>query len=189
MSIKKSLNSVKTVGKSGTTIWFTGFSASGKTTMAMLLRDALLKKSIQSVILDGDEVRTTINNDLGFTISDREENNRRIAEIAKIINKSGVISLCAFITPTNKIRNNIKHIIGAANFILVFVDTPLATCQERDTKSLYKKAQEGKVKNFSGISSIFETPSSPNIILDGLKSVDENIEILLAELNTRQIIP
>lgn len=189
MSIKKSSNSVKTKGKNGTTIWFTGLSASGKTTMVTQLRSALLKKSIQSVILDGDEVRTTINYDLGFTISDREENNRRIAEIAKIINKSEVITLCAFITPTNKIRDSIKQIIGADNFILVFIDTPLSTCEERDTKSLYKKAQEGKVKNFSGISSIFEIPSNPDIILNGLKSVDENIEILLAELNSRQIIP
>jgi len=189
MSINKLSNSVNSQGKSGTTIWFTGFSASGKTTTVTYLQGALLEKNIQSVILDGDEVRNTINNDLGFTISDREENNRRIAEIAKIINKSGVISLCAFITPTNKIRESIKRIIGDDNFILVFIDTPLSTCENRDTKSLYKKAQEGKVKNFSGISSIFEIPSNPDIILNGLKSVDENIEILLAELISRQIIP
>ncbi len=189
MSINKLSSSVNTNGKSGTTIWFTGFSASGKTTMVTNLHRALLHINIQSVILDADEVRTTINNDLGFTISDREENNRRVAEIAKIINNSGVISLCAFITPTNKIRDSIRLIIGEDNFILVFLDTPLSTCEERDTKSLYKKAMEGKVKNFSGISSTFEIPSNPDIVLDGLQSVDENIEILLAELISRQIIP
>ncbi|HJN06528.1 MAG TPA: adenylyl-sulfate kinase [Bacteroidales bacterium] len=182
MSIKQSSNSRVAKDKIGTTIWFTGLSGSGKTTMANHLQKALLNKGISSVILDGDEVRKTINNDLGFSISDREENNRRIAEIAKIINKSGGITICAFITPTNKIRENIKHIIGDSNFILVFVDTPLETCEKRDKKSLYKKAKEGKVKNFSGITSIFEEPTNPDIILDGLKSVDENIEKLLIEL-------
>lgn len=168
--------------KTGTTIWFTGLSGSGKTTMANHLQRVLLSRDVPSVILDGDEVRKTINNDLGFTISDREENNRRIAEIAKIINNSGVTSLCAFITPTNKIRENIRRIVGADNFVLVFVDTPIAICEKRDPKLLYKKAKDGKVKNFSGITSIFEKPTNADIILDGLKSVDENIDKLLFEL-------
>lgn len=182
MSIINSDNPNLIKDKIGTTIWFTGLSGSGKTTMANHLQKALLSKGVPSVILDGDEVRKTINNDLGFTISDRAENNRRIAEIAKIINNSGVVAICAFITPTNKIRENIKRIIGANKFVLVFIDTPLKTCEKRDPKLLYKKAKEGKVKNFSGISSIFEKPTNPDIILDGLKSIDENIEKLLFEL-------
>lgn len=177
------MNPNTTENNIGTTIWFTGLSGSGKTTMANHLQKALLAKSVPSVILDGDEVRKTINNDLGFTISDREENNRRIAEIAKIINTSGVISLCAFITPTNEIREKVKRIVGSSQFVLVFVDTPIAICEKRDPKLLYLKAKEGKVKNFSGISSIFEKPINPDIILDGLKSVDENIKKLLSELN------
>ncbi len=169
--------------KENYTIWFTGFSASGKSTMALNLHKVLSDNGIPSVILDGDEVRKSLNSDLGFSTSDREENNRRTAEMAKIINKSGIVTLCAFITPTNKIRENIKQIVGADKFKLVFIDTPLNICEERDIKSLYKKAREGKVKQFSGISSLFERPTDPVIILDGLKSVDENTAELLLQLN------
>ena len=169
--------------KENYTIWFTGFSASGKSTMALSLHKVLSDYGIPSVILDGDEVRKSLNSDLGYSTSDREENNRRTAEMAKIINKSGIITLCAFITPTNKIRENIKQIVGADKFKLVFIDTPLNICEERDIKSLYKKAREGKVKQFSGISSLFEIPENPDIILNGLKSVDENTEELFKQLS------
>jgi len=169
--------------KENYTIWFTGFSASGKSTLAINLHKALADKGIPSIILDGDEVRKSLNSDLGFSTSDREENNRRTAEMAKIINNSGIITLCAFITPTNKIRENIKQIVGVDKFKLVFIDTPLNICEKRDIKSLYKKAREGKVKQFSGISSLFERPTNPDVILNGLKSVNENTEELLFQLN------
>ncbi len=133
--------------------------------------------------MDGDEVRKTINNDLKFTTSDREENNRRAAEIAKIINNSGIIAICAFITPTDKIRNNIKQIIGTDSFKLIFVDTPFSLCEKRDQKSLYQKARDGKVKNFTGISSLFEKPANADIILDGQKSAEVNVKELLVKLN------
>jgi len=187
MATKDSSKPNKTTTTCGSTIWFTGFSASGKSTLASRLHRALSDNGIQSVILDGDEVRKTINNDLGYSIPDREENNRRVAEMAKIINNSGVITLCAFISPTNKIRENIKQIIGSDNFILVHVDTPIEICESRDSKSLYKKAKEGKVKDFSGISSLFENPENPDIRIDGKKSVDKNIDILLTRL--KEIIP
>ncbi|MFK5856793.1 MAG: adenylyl-sulfate kinase [Bacteroidota bacterium] len=167
----------------GKTIWFTGFSASGKSSLALNIHKVLSSKGVSSVILDGDEVRKSLNSDLGYTTSDREENNRRAAHMAKIINNSGVIVIGAFITPTDKIRENIKQIIGADNFTLVYINTPLEVCEKRDIKSLYKKAREGKVKDFSGISSLFEEPSKSDIIIDGLKSIEENTNEILTKLN------
>lgn len=176
-------NSNKTTQKNGIAVWFTGLSASGKSTLTVNLHKALLNKGIPSVILDGDEVRKSLNSDLGYSDSDREENNRRAAEIARIINSPGIVALCAFISPTNRIRESIKQIIGPGKFKLVYVDTPLEICEKRDKKSLYLKARGGKVKDFSGISQLFEKPSNPDIVLNGLKSVDENIVELLAKLN------
>ncbi len=164
------------------TIWFTGFSASGKSTLSVSLHKALLTKGVVSVILDGDEVRKSLNSDLGFSSADREENNRRAAEMAKIINNSGIVVIAAFITPTNIIRSNIKKIIGAKNFILVHINTPLKVCEQRDIKSLYKKARAGKVKDFSGISSLFELPDEAHVTINGLLPVAENTELLLRKL-------
>ncbi|MFC2121334.1 adenylyl-sulfate kinase [Bacteroidota bacterium] len=166
------------------TIWFTGFSASGKSTLANNLQKSLLKKGVESVVLDGDEIRRTVNSDLKFTIPDREENNRRVAEIARIINNCGIISICALISPTNKIRDEIRSIIGDEKFLLIYVDTPIKECEKRDNKFLYQKARAGEIKNFTGLTSIYEIPFNADIIVDGLKPIDENIEELLTKLNS-----
>lgn len=166
----------------GFTVWITGLSASGKSTLAGSLHSELKSKGIMSVILDADEIRHTLNSDLGYSIADREENNRRVGEIAKIINDSGVITICAFITPTDKIRRNLKSIIGADKFRLVFIDTPIEVCEKRDFKDLYKRARRGELKDFSGISSAFETPSDLFLKLDGLRTVAENRDELLGSL-------
>lgn len=168
--------------KNVTTIWITGLSGSGKTTLANTLHKALLNSGIKSIILDGDQIRETVNKDLKFSLADREENNRRVAEMAKLINDSGLIVICALISPTNRIRQFAKEIIGADNFCLVYVNTSIETCMLRDTKSLYKQANAGRIKNFTGISSTFEIPDMPHFIVDGCKSVDDNSAELLASL-------
>jgi len=144
-------------------IWFTGLSGSGKTTLASLLEKRLFELNYFCQILDGDNVRSGINRNLKFTKEDRMENIRRIAEISKLFMNCGIILICAFISPTNEMRQMAKDIIGEDNFLEVFVNTPLDICEQRDPKGLYKKARTGEIKNFTGISSPFEVPKSPFI--------------------------
>lgn len=167
----------------GITIWITGLSGSGKTTLAYSLQQALLIDGIKSVVLDGDEIRQAINSDLNYGNNDREENNRRVAEIAKILNKNRITCISALISPTNVIRRNVKKIIGGKRFILVYLDTPLHICEKRDNKLLYQNARAGNISEFTGISSIYEEPKKPDIKVDGLKSTDENIAFILSKLD------
>jgi adenylylsulfate kinase len=169
----------------GITIWLTGLSGSGKTTLAYSLQKALLNEGIKSVVLDGDEIRQAINSDLNYSNNDREENNRRVAEIARILNKDGITCISALISPTNVIRRNVKKIIGGKRFILVYLDTPLHICEKRDKKLLYQNARAGNINEFTGISSIYEEPKKPDIKVDGLKSIDENIAFILSKLDLR----
>ncbi|MBE0676843.1 MAG: adenylyl-sulfate kinase [Bacteroidales bacterium] len=187
MKTKSLITNKKGRSRIGLTIWFTGLSASGKTTLALSLQSALLDAGISSVLLDADEIRKSINSDLGFSISDREENNRRAAEIAKVINSSGVVAIGSFITPTEKIRERIKTIIGVERFIMVYLDTPLEVCEKRDPKNLYRKARSGSISDFSGISSVFEIPKSPDFIVDGQKTVEENTLSLISGIKGRLI--
>lgn len=166
----------------GLTFWLTGLSGSGKTTIATNLQKALLNKGFRSVVLDGDKVRKTINKDLNYTDGHREENNRRVAEISKIINDNGIIVISSLISPSEYIRQFAKKIIGSKNFILIYIDTPQKICEERDEKLLYQKAKAGGLKNFTGISSTFEIPGNPDFIIDGKRSIIENIEYLLLNL-------
>lgn len=146
-------------------IWFTGLSGSGKSTIAQGLEKKLFENGFFSQILDGDNVRTGICNNLNFDISDRTENIRRIAEVSKLFCDSGIICLNSFVSPTIGIRDLAKKIIGRENFIEVFVNTPLEICERRDVKGLYKKAREGQIKNFTGIDSPFENPLNPDFEL------------------------
>lgn len=164
----------------GCVVWFTGLSGSGKSTLAIALERALLERGYLCQLLDGDNIRSGINNNLGFSEEDRRENIRRIAEVAKLFIQCGVITLTAFISPTNDIRSLASKIIGKENFIEVFVNTPLEVCEERDVKGLYKKARAGIIKEFTGISSPFEEPEDPDLRIDTSKiSVSESIELLL----------
>jgi adenylylsulfate kinase len=144
-------------------IWLTGLSGSGKTTLARNIEMDLNKRGYLTQILDGDNVRTGINNNLGFSEEDRIENIRRIAEVSKLFVDCGIICINSFISPTNEIRDLAKDIIGRENFIEIYVNTPLEICEQRDIKGLYKKAREGKIKSFTGIDSPFEPPTNPDI--------------------------
>jgi len=147
------------------TIWMTGLSGSGKTTIATGLEKLLYNAGYVTQVLDGDNIRTGINNNLGFSNEDRLENIRRIAEVSKLFVDAGVITINCFVSPTNAIRQQAKDIIGEDSFIEVFVDTPLEVCEERDTKGLYKKARAGEIDNFTGISAPFEAPETPAVRL------------------------
>ena len=141
----------------------TGLSGSGKSTIAIALERALHERGLYAVVLDGDNVRTGINNNLGFSEADRSENIRRIAEVAKLFVHNGAVVICCFVSPTVAIREQARTIIGAADFHEVFIDTPLAECERRDVKGLYAKARAGEVKDFTGISAPFEAPPAPGI--------------------------
>lgn len=154
-------------------IWFTGLSGSGKSTIANILEEELHKLQIHTYTLDGDNLRRGLNKDLKFTKKDREENLRRTAEVAKLFIDAGIVVLAAFITPFNKTREEIKTIVGEDFYIEVFVNTPLEICEERDIKGLYKKARNGEIKNFTGISSPFEAPLNPTI---EIKTITESPE-------------
>ena len=154
-------------------IWMTGLSGSGKTTIAIALEKALNEKGFLTQVLDGDNVRTGINNNLGFSEEDRIENIRRIAEVSKLFLNCGIITINCFVSPTIEIRANAKKIIGEENFIEVFVNTPIEICEQRDVKGLYKKARAGEIKDFTGIDAPFEMPLNPEI---NVKTAEITIE-------------
>ena len=147
-------------------IWFTGLSGSGKTTLAIEFRKILAENDLFTIIMDGDEIRKGLNSNLGFTEVDRLENIRRVAEVSKLLVNNGIITINAFICPTNNMRNLAKDIVGDLNFQLVYLDAPIDICEKRDTKGMYKKARNGELKNFSGISAPFEKPENPDLILN-----------------------
>jgi adenylylsulfate kinase len=151
----------------------TGLSGSGKTTIAIALEQMLKDKGFLTQVLDGDNVRTGINNNLGFSVEDRAENIRRIAEVSKLFINCGIITINCFVSPTIAIRNQAKEIIGEEDFVEVFVNTPIEICEQRDVKGLYKKARAGQIKNFTGIDSPFEAPENPTV---NVKTAELSIE-------------
>lgn len=164
----------------GCMVWFTGLSGSGKSTVAIALERELQKRGILCRILDGDNIRFGINSNLGFSEEDRIENIRRIAEIGKLFVDTGIVTIAAFISPNNMLREMASKIIGKDDFIEVFVSTPLEECERRDVKGLYAKARRGEIKNFTGISAPFEEPENPAISIDTSKlSVEQSVNILL----------
>lgn len=173
----------KLLKQKGIVIWFTGLSGSGKTTIAISLEKELAKRGFLTQILDGDNVRAGINNNLGFSEEDRIENIRRIAEVAKLFLNCGIITICCFVSPTRAMRNMAKNIIGTKDFIEVFVNTPLEICELRDIKGLYAKARRGEIKDFTGIQMPFEPPAKPMIEVKTEKmSVDECVKKIIKEI-------
>ena len=171
------------LGQRGVMLWFTGLSGSGKSTLAIALERALQERGKLCRILDGDNIRTGINNNLGFSDEDRTENIRRIAEVAKLFVDTGIITLAAFISPTERMRQMARTIFGAADFMESSVSTPVEECERRDVKGLYAKARAGLVKNFTGISAPFEAPAAPALTLDTSRlSVAESVSRLLGLL-------
>lgn len=161
-------------------IWFTGLSGSGKSTIAIALERELHKRGLLCRILDGDNIRSGINNNLGFTEADRIENIRRIAEVSKLFVDTGIITIAAFISPSNDIREMAANIIGKDDFLEVYVSTPIEECERRDVKGLYAKARRGEIKNFTGISAPFEAPAHPALTLDtSALSLEESVNKLL----------
>ncbi len=168
------------LGQRGMMLWFTGLSGSGKSTVAIALERELHKRGLLCRILDGDNIRSGINNNLGFSAEDRVENIRRIAEVGRLFVDTGIITIAAFISPNNQLREMASEIIGKDDFIEVFVSTPLEECERRDVKGLYAKARRGEIKNFTGISAPFEAPENPAIALDTSKlTVEQSVEKLL----------
>lgn len=170
-------------------IWFTGLSGSGKSTLAGALEQTLFEKGYHSYLLDGDNVRHGINKDLGFTDEDRVENIRRIGEMGKLFVDAGMIALSAFISPFRADRRMVRELVGDGEFIEVFMDTPLQTCEDRDPKGLYKKARAGQIKNFTGIDSDYEMPEHAEVQVDSsTMSVEECLAVLMDYLEKKDII-
>ena len=156
-------------------LWFTGLSGSGKSTIAQSLESKLHNEGFFAQVLDGDNIRTGINSNLGFSIEDRQENIRRISEVAKLYLNSGIITICSFISPTHGIRKMAAEIVGEVDFLEIFVNTPLELCEARDVKGLYKKARAGEIKGFTGIDSPYEAPDAPFLNLETAKmSIEES---------------
>ncbi len=161
-------------------IWMTGLSGSGKTTIAKYLERKLHDQGFLTQVLDGDNVRTGINNNLGFSEEDRTENIRRISEVSKLFLNCGVITINSFVSPTNAIRKQARDIIGKEDFLEIFIDTPLEVCESRDVKGLYAKARKGEIKDFTGISAPFEKPDNAVLTVQTKnKTIEESGEELL----------
>ena len=170
----------------GIMIWFTGLSGSGKSTLAIALERELYKQGILCRILDGDNIRSGINNNLGFSEADRTENIRRIAEVSKLFVDCGIVTIAAFISPTHAIRRMASEIIGEDDFLEVYVSTPIEECERRDVKGLYAKARRGEIKEFTGISSPFEAPEHPFISIDtSRQSLADSVKILLEAVSPK----
>ena len=182
----------KLLGQKGATIWFTGLSGSGKSTIAVALEGVIFDMGRLCYRLDGDNVRLGINKNLGFSAEDREENIRRIGEIAKLFVDTGVIALSSFVSPYRADRDNVRalHAASGMEYIEVFVDVPLEIAEQRDPKGLYKKARAGEIKNFTGIDDPYEAPENPEIVLNSHDmSLDEEVSVLLDALRQRGILP
>jgi adenylylsulfate kinase len=170
----------KLLNQKGKVFWLTGLSGSGKTTIALQLEKELFKLGFVVQILDGDNIRAGINNNLSFSENDRNENIRRIAEVSKLFLNCGIITINCFVSPTIKMRQSAEKIIGKENYYEIFINADLETCEKRDVKGLYKKARNGEIKNFTGIDSKYEKPINPSLVIKTAQlSIDQSIEIIL----------
>ena len=154
------------LGQRGLMLWMTGLSGSGKSTLAIAIERELQRRGILCRILDGDNIRSGINSNLGFSPADRRENIRRIAEVARLFVDTGIVTIAAFISPSEELRRMAAGIVGEEDFVEIYVSTPLGLCEERDVKGLYAKARRGEISEFTGISAPFEAPQSPALSID-----------------------
>lgn len=179
----------KLLNQKGTLLWFTGLSASGKSTIANEVASRLFKTGKLTYVLDGDNVRHGLNKNLGFSPEDREENIRRISEVGNLFVDSGVITTTAFISPYRKDRDYAREILGEGRFIEIFVKASIDTCEARDPKGLYKKAKSGEIKEFTGISAPYEEPLKPEITLDAdTQTIEEEVETVINYLKENKVI-
>lgn len=178
--LKQKEDKEQLLNQSGKVIWMTGLSGSGKTTLAIGLENILHEKGFLAKVLDGDNIRSGINKNLGFSQQDRDENIRRIAEISKLFSDCGIVTINCFVSPMISNRENAKKIIGEKNFIEVYINASIEECEKRDTKGLYKKAKLGEIKDFTGINAPFEAPKNPDIEIPSDKlSIEKSLEILI----------
>ena len=176
----------KLLNQKGATIWLTGLSGSGKSTIAVELEHALIENKHQAFILDGDNIRHGLNKNLGFSPEDRTENIRRIGEVAKLFTEANIITIAAFVSPYREDRDNVRKLLGDGEFIEIYVKCSLEVCEERDTKGLYKKARAGEVKDFTGISAPYEEPLNPELTIDSSKlSIEESTRTILDYLEAK----
>jgi len=173
-------------GHASFVVWFTGLSGSGKSTLANMVEKKLFESGIHTFSLDGDNIRSGLNKNLGFTREDREENLRRISEVAKLFVDSGSLVIASFISPLKSDRDFVKGIIGDNDFLEVYVNTPLKVCESRDVKGLYKKARAGKIKNFTGVDAPYEAPQSPDIeIKTDLEKAEDSVDRIVNFLKSK----
>lgn len=177
-------------GHRAVVLWFTGLSGAGKSTVAHALEERLHMMGASTTVLDGDNVRHGLCGDLGFSIADRTENIRRVGEVVKLFLDAGVISLTAFISPLRNDRRQVRQLVGDADFVEIYCKCSLETCEARDVKGLYKKARAGEIKEFTGISSPYEEPESPEVVVDTDKQdIDESVDQLIDYLRKRRVLP
>jgi len=178
------------LGQRSKVIWLTGLSGSGKSTIGLALEKRLFQENFVAQLLDGDNIRSGINKNLGFSEEDRKENIRRIAEIAKLYLSSGIITINSFISPTAETRNIAKEIVGEADFLEIYINAPMATCESRDVTGLYKKARAGEIQGFTGVNQVYEEPENPALELrTDLLGVDEAVDKLFTFLKKHIILP
>jgi adenylylsulfate kinase len=172
----------------GATLWFTGLSGSGKSTIAYTLEHALVQRGRLAYVLDGDNIRHGLNKNLGFSAADREENIRRIGEVAKLFADCGVLTMTSFISPYRADRDKVRalHVEGKLPFVEVFVNTPIETCEQRDPKGLYKKARAGQLKGFTGIDDPYEPPLKPELTIDATNTSPQQSTVMLIEYLEKQ---
>jgi len=171
-------------------IWFTGLSGAGKSTIAHALEERLHMMGARTYVFDGDNVRHGLCGDLGFSVEDRTENIRRVGEMVKLFLDAGVIALTAFISPLRSDRRRVRQLVDEGDFIEVYCRCSLDVCEARDVKGLYKKARAGEIKEFTGISSPYEEPTNPEVVIDtDQHSLDECVDILVDYLRTKKILP
>ncbi len=177
-------------GHKACTVWLTGLSGSGKSTIAVDLEKRLWERGVKTYILDGDNIRHGLNKNLGFSPEDRTENIRRIGEVAKLFTEAGVVALTAFISPYRADRDQVRKIMADGDFVEVHVDCPVEVCEQRDVKGLYKKARAGEIKEFTGISAPYEAPTKPELTINTAgQTVEESAKQILAHLEKQGIIP
>jgi adenylylsulfate kinase len=176
-------------GHKSALLWFTGLSGSGKSTLAHIVEEQLYRRECGTIVFDGDNVRHGLCSDLGFSLNDRAENIRRIGEMSKLFLEAGVIALTAFISPFRKDRELVRRLVGTDNFIEIYCDCPIEICEARDVKGLYKRARTGEIREFTGISSPYEAPENPDLVLDsGRAPLETCVQAVIELMITRGII-
>jgi len=180
----------KVNGHKGATVWLTGLSGSGKSTIAVDLEKRLCERGVRTYILDGDNIRHGLNKNLGFSPEDRTENIRRIGEVAKLFTDAGIVAITAFISPYRADRDQVRGLMKAGDFVEIHVDCPVEVCEQRDVKGLYKKARAGEIKEFTGISAPYEAPAKAELTLkSGELSLEQSVATIVGYLESAGIIP